>query len=177
MVSYYGMQRYRSGHNGADSNFFGSSGRFARWKCPPHRALHGFGFHNFISFLRVFLAFFRSKDYTWDIRRVVREVEGATLEILRLLGRFVRRKSLILKGFQNQKSNIFQCSLLLFSPKIFWVKSGWKYTRRVIEVVITGLTRNQLSGSYRTKGSNPLPSATEKACNQADCRLFSYVFF
>ena len=44
-------------------------------------------------------------------------------------------------------------------------------------MVITGLTRNQLSGSYRTKGSNPLPSATEKACNQADCRLFSYVFF
>lgn len=39
-------------------------------------------------------------------------------------------------------------------------------------MVITGLTRNQLSGSYRTKGSNPLPSATEKACNQADCRLF-----
>lgn len=38
-------------------------------------------------------------------------------------------------------------------------------------------TRNQLSGSYRTKGSNPLPSATEKACNQADCRLFFYVFF
>ena len=29
-------------------------------------------------------------------------------------------------------------------------------------MVITGLTRNQLSGSYRTKGSNPLPSATEK---------------
>ena len=44
-------------------------------------------------------------------------------------------------------------------------------------MVITGLTRNQLSGSYRTKGSNPLPSAIEKACNQADCRLFSYVFF
>ena len=44
-------------------------------------------------------------------------------------------------------------------------------------MVITGLTRNQLSGSYRTKGSNPLPSATEKACNQADCRLFSYVIF
>ena len=44
-------------------------------------------------------------------------------------------------------------------------------------MVITGLTRNQLSGSYRTKGSNPLPSAIEKACNQADCRLFSYVIF
>ena len=29
-------------------------------------------------------------------------------------------------------------------------------------MVITGLTRNQLSGSYRTKGSNPLPSAIEK---------------
>ena len=43
-------------------------------------------------------------------------------------------------------------------------------------MVITGLTRNQLSGSYRTKGSNPLPSATEKACNQADCRLFLLSF-
>ena len=31
----------------------------------------------------------------------------AILEILRLLGRFVRRKTLIYKGFQNQKSNIF----------------------------------------------------------------------
>ena len=44
-------------------------------------------------------------------------------------------------------------------------------------MVITGLTRNQLSGSYRTKGSNPLPSATEKACNQADCRLFFLCLF
>ena len=26
-------------------------------------------------------------------------------------------------------------------------------------------------------GSNPTVSATEKACNQADCRLFFYVFF
>ena len=29
-------------------------------------------------------------------------------------------------------------------------------------MVITGLTRNQLSGSYRTKGSNPLPSAIKE---------------
>ena len=26
-------------------------------------------------------------------------------------------------------------------------------------------------------GSNPALSATEKACNQSDCRLFSYAFF
>ena len=30
-------------------------------------------------------------------------------------------------------------------------------------MVITGLTRNQLSGSYRTKGSNPLPSAKKRS--------------
>ena len=36
------------------------------------------------------------------------------------------------------------------------------YIWRVIEVVITGLTRNQLSGLYRTKGSNPLLSANFK---------------
>ena len=60
-------------------------GRFLRWKSLIYKGFRRIEFQNFISFLRVFLAFFRSKDYTWDIRRVVREVEGATLEIMWLV--------------------------------------------------------------------------------------------
>ena len=42
-------------------------------------------------------------------------------------------------------------------------------------MVITGLTRNQLSGSYRTKGSNPLPSANRvPRCAEAYRGLFFY---
>ena len=44
-------------------------------------------------------------------------------------------------------------------------------------MVITGLTRNQLSGSYRTKGSNPLPSATEKPVIKPIAGFLSYAFF
>ena len=43
-------------------------------------------------------------------------------------------------------------------------------------MVITGLTRNQLSGSYRTKGSNPLPSATEKPVIKPIAGFFLYLF-
>ena len=58
-TKYQHMETYRSGHNGADSKFYGD---------------------------------------------LVVSSAG---------------KPSVYKGFQNQKSNIFQCSLLLFSPKIF----------------------------------------------------------
>ena len=44
-------------------------------------------------------------------------------------------------------------------------------------MVITGLTRNQLSGSYRTKGSNPLPSAKEKPVIKPISGFFFCCFF
>ena len=49
--------------------------------------------------------------YLW---RVVREVEGASLEILRSLGVFVPLKFLIYRGFRNFKIEYF----FLFSPVV-----------------------------------------------------------
>ena len=39
-------------------------GRFLRWKSLIYKGLRRIEFQNFILFLRVFLAFSRSKDYT-----------------------------------------------------------------------------------------------------------------
>ena len=44
-------------------------------------------------------------------------------------------------------------------------------------MVITGLTRNQLSGSYRTKGSNPLLSAKKAVIPNKRNDGFSYIIF
>ena len=44
-------------------------------------------------------------------------------------------------------------------------------------MVITGLTRNQLSGSYRTKGSNPLPSATKERTFVYQGKVRSFFIF
>ena len=54
------------------------------------------------------------------LRSSIEAVKTALTRNICRLGSFVYRESLIYKGSRNEKSNIFQFSLLLFSPKIFW---------------------------------------------------------
>ena len=56
-------ETYRSGHNGADSKFL-EAPTVSSAENVRRTGLCAGSDYNFISFLRVFLAFFRSRDYT-----------------------------------------------------------------------------------------------------------------
>ena len=58
----------------------------------------------------------------WMLRSGIEAVKTARTRIICLLGSFIYRVSSIYKGSQNEKSTISRFSLLLFSPKVSWVK-------------------------------------------------------
>ena len=133
---------------------FRAIGRFVHPKSLYLGRFSRFKFHIFCLFFPVVLSFFQIKNHSWDMYG----------ELLKWSKRSHSKSSghLVVSSPQNpyrirlfagSNNWIFCCSTLEFYPKVFpfkrsfWGRKSGEHTWRRIEVVITGLTRNQLTGN------------------------------
>ena len=103
---------------------------------------------------------------SYSSHRLLNCIRTWILEILCSIWKSLPRKPLIYKGFSWVRVQFNNRFLSVFSPHFpewFLRENRWNYTWRGIEVVITGLTRNQFESNLTRVRIPPSPPKSQSA--------------